>query len=114
MFASQDVAKTTFVSITGAPRNDLYKVEAPAALTAGFFAAACSLPLDMVKTRMQKMKPDAEGKLPYSGNMDCVMKIFKNEGPLGFYKGFSTFLIRIGPHVAITLVMVDLLKKNLP
>lgn len=114
MFASQDVAKSAFVSITGAPKSDLYRVEAPAALTAGFFAAACTLPFDMVKTRMQKMKPDAQGNVPYSGNIDCAMKILKNEGPLGFYKGFSTFLIRIGPHVAMTLVLVDLMKKTLP
>lgn len=114
MFASQDIAKNAFVNITGAKKDDLYKVQAPAALSAGFFAAACTLPFDMVKTRMQKMKPDAEGKVPYSGNVDCAMQILKNEGPLGFYKGFSTFLLRIGPHVAITLVLVDLLKKQLP
>jgi hypothetical protein len=29
-------------------------------------------------------------------------------------QGFGTFLIRIGPHVAITLVMIDVLKKNMP
>jgi len=114
MFASQDVAKKTFSSVTGKPKNDLYMVEAPSALTAGFFAAACSLPMDMVKTRMQKMRPDAQGNVPYSGNMDCAMKILKNEGALGFYKGFGTFLIRIGPHVAITLVLLDVLKKSIP
>lgn len=114
MFASQDVAKNTFSSLTGAPKTDLYKVGAPAALTAGFFAAACSLPLDMIKTRMQKMKPDANGKLPYTGNLDCAAQILKKEGPLGFYKGFGTFLIRIGPHVSITLIMIDVLKNNMP
>lgn len=114
MFASQDIAKNTFSSLTGAPKTDLYKVQAPAALTAGFFAAACSLPLDMIKTRMQKMKPDAQGNVPYSGNVDCAMKILKNEGPGGFYKGFGTFLIRIGPHVALTLIMVDMLKEAMP
>ena len=60
MFVSQDVAKTGFSQLTGKPKSDLYMVGAPSALTAGFFAAACSLPLDMVKTRMQKMRPDAE------------------------------------------------------
>jgi len=115
MFASQDIAKNTFAGITGAPKDDLYKVGVPSALTAGFFAAACSLPLDMIKTRMQKMQPDATtGKLPYSSNLDCASQILKKEGPLGFYKGFGTFLIRIGPHVAITLVMIDVLKKNMP
>jgi hypothetical protein len=60
MFVSQDVAKTGFSQLTGKPKSDLYMVGAPSALVAGFFAAACSLPLDMVKTRMQKMRPNAE------------------------------------------------------
>ncbi|KAK3250761.1 hypothetical protein CYMTET_39874 [Cymbomonas tetramitiformis] len=114
MFVSQDVAKNQLSAALGKPKNDLYYVEAPASMIAGFFAAACSLPLDMIKTRIQKMKPDAEGKLPYSGNIDCAMKILKQEGPLGFYKGFGTFLIRIGPHVSLTLVTLDFLKKTLP
>jgi hypothetical protein len=46
--------------MTGKPKSDMYLVGAPSALVAGFFAAACSLPLDMVKTRMQKMRPDAQ------------------------------------------------------
>eukprot|EP00238_Polyblepharides_amylifera_P001713 CAMPEP_0196572648 /NCGR_PEP_ID=MMETSP1081-20130531/2634_1 /TAXON_ID=36882 /ORGANISM="Pyramimonas amylifera, Strain CCMP720" /LENGTH=300 /DNA_ID=CAMNT_0041890029 /DNA_START=158 /DNA_END=1060 /DNA_ORIENTATION=+ len=114
MFVSQDIAKNTFSALLDAPKTDLYKVEAPSAMVAGFFAAACSLPVDMVKTRIQKMKPDAEGKLPYTGTVDCAVKIMKNEGILGFYKGFGTFLIRIGPHVTITLILLDAMKKVMP
>lgn len=37
------------------------------ATIAGFFAAACSLPFDYVKTQMQKMKPDpVTGAVPYT------------------------------------------------
>jgi hypothetical protein len=46
-----------------------------AALISGFFASACSLPFDFVKTRIQKMKPDASGKMPYSSMADCAMKV---------------------------------------
>lgn len=46
-----------------------------AAVIAGFFASACSLPFDFVKTRIQRMKPDAQGKVPYSGFGDCFMKV---------------------------------------
>lgn len=36
------------------------------ATIAGFFAAACSLPFDYVKTQMQKMKPDpVTGEVPF-------------------------------------------------
>jgi hypothetical protein len=40
-----------------------------ASTISGFFAAACSLPYDYVKTQIQKMQPDAEGKLPYTGSL---------------------------------------------
>lgn len=37
------------------------------ATIAGFFASACSLPFDYVKTQMQKMKPDpVTGELPFN------------------------------------------------
>ncbi|KAF6173855.1 hypothetical protein GIB67_039806 [Kingdonia uniflora] len=42
-----------------------------------FFAAACSLPFDYVKTHIQKMQPDATGKYPYKGSLDCTMKTLK-------------------------------------
>jgi hypothetical protein len=58
--------------------------------------------------------PGVQGKLPYSGNVDCAMKILKHEGVLGFYKGFGTFLIRIGPHVSMTLILLDVMKRHLP
>ena len=50
-----------------------------AALISGFFASASSLPFDFVKTRIQKMKPDAQGKMPYSGLMDCAAKARSRE-----------------------------------
>ncbi|PHT29359.1 Mitochondrial dicarboxylate/tricarboxylate transporter DTC [Capsicum baccatum] len=65
----------------------------------GFFAAACSLPFDYVKTQIQKMQPDAEGKLPYLGSFDCAMKTLKAGGPFKFYTGFSVYCVRIAPHV---------------
>ncbi|KAK3014763.1 hypothetical protein RJ639_007948 [Escallonia herrerae] len=59
-----------------------------ASSVSGFFAAAYSLPFDYVKTQIQKMQPDAEGKYPYTGSVDCAMKTLKAGGPLKFYTGF--------------------------
>lgn len=67
----------------------------------GFFAAACSLPVDYVKTQIQKMQPDAQGKYPYSGSLDCVVKTFRSGGPLKFYNGFPVYCLRIAPHVMV-------------
>ena len=64
------------------------------ATIAGFFAAACSLPFDFVKTRIQKMEPLPDGTLPYKGPVDCAMKTFTKEGPLKFYTGFPTYCVR--------------------
>uniref|UniRef100_A0A383WF43 Uncharacterized protein n=1 Tax=Tetradesmus obliquus TaxID=3088 RepID=A0A383WF43_TETOB len=79
------------------------------AMIAGFFASACSLPFDFVKTRMQKMTPNPDGTMPYKGPIDCAMQTLKKEGPLTFYTGFPTYLIRIGPHVVFTLMFLDAL-----
>eukprot|EP00392_Amoebophrya_sp_AT5.2_P002182 g2187.t1 len=74
-----------------------------ASAIAGFFASAFSLPFDFVKTQIQKMKPDASGKMPFSGPLDCAMKMLAEGGPLRFYAGFPTYYFRIAPHAMITL-----------
>ncbi|AQK93247.1 Mitochondrial dicarboxylate/tricarboxylate transporter DTC [Zea mays] len=66
-----------------------------------FFASACSLPFDYVKTQIQKMQPDANGKYPYTGSLDCAMKTFKSGGPFKFYTGFPVYCVRITPFVMI-------------
>jgi solute carrier family 25 oxoglutarate transporter 11 len=65
-----------------------------ASLPLGFFASACSLPFDFVKTRMQKMTPNPDGTMPYKGPIDCAMQTLRNEGPLKFYTGFPTYIVR--------------------
>lgn len=69
-----------------------------ASAIAGFFASFFSLPFDFVKTRLQKQSKGADGKLPYSGMMDCFRKVAKEEGILRFYRGFGTYYVRIAPH----------------
>lgn len=54
---------------------------------------------------------DSKGKgLLYSGIFDCVKKIWKTEGFLGFYKGLFANYIRLGPHTVLCLVFWDHLK----
>lgn len=74
---------------------------AGASAVSGFFASACSLPFDYIKTQIQKMQPDAEGKYPYTGSLDCAIKTLKSRGPLEFYKGFPVYCVRIAPHVMV-------------
>jgi len=82
-----------------------------ASSVSGFFAAACSLPFDYVKTQIQKMQPDAEGKYPYTGSFDCAMKTLKAGGPLKFYTGFPVYCVRIAPHVMMTWIFLNQIQK---
>lgn len=57
------------------------------------------------------MVPDANGKLPYSGFVDCFKQSIATEGFAGMYVGFGTFVVRIAPHAVITLLTTDFLHK---
>jgi solute carrier family 25 (mitochondrial oxoglutarate transporter), member 11 len=72
MFAANEQAKELLADNTALKGLPL---TASASMIAGFFASACSLPFDFVKTRIQKMKPDAKGKVPYAGFVDCASKV---------------------------------------
>ncbi|CAO2161499.1 unnamed protein product [Urochloa humidicola] len=82
-----------------------------ASAVSGFFASACSLPFDYVKTQIQKMQPDANGKYPYAGSLDCVMKTLKSGGPFKFYTGFPVYCVRIAPHVMLTWIFFNQIQK---
>ncbi|XP_057546145.1 mitochondrial dicarboxylate/tricarboxylate transporter DTC [Amaranthus tricolor] len=82
-----------------------------ASAVSGFFASACSLPFDYVKTQIQKMQPDTAGKYPYTGSMDCAMKTLKAGGPLKFYTGFPVYCVRIAPHVMMTWIFLNQIQK---
>lgn len=69
-----------------------------ASAVAGFFASFFSLPFDFVKTRLQKQSRRPDGTLPYKSMVDCFRTVAKEEGVLRFYRGFSTYYVRIAPH----------------
>ncbi|KAH8816104.1 mitochondrial 2-oxoglutarate/malate carrier protein [Xylogone sp. PMI_703] len=80
-----------------------------ASAIAGFFASFFSLPFDFVKTRLQKQQRAPDGTLPYRGMVHCFGKVAKEEGLLRFYRGFSTYYVRIAPHAMVTLIVADYL-----
>jgi len=80
-----------------------------ASAIAGFFASFFSLPFDFVKTRLQKQQKAPDGTFPYKGMADCFKKVAREEGVLRFYRGFSTYYVRIAPHAMITLIVADYL-----
>jgi len=50
------------------------------------------------------MQPDAQGKYPYTGSMDCALKTLKSGGPFKFYTGFPVYCVRIAPHVMVLIL----------
>mmetsp|Transcript_12350 Transcript_12350/g.40606 ORF Transcript_12350/g.40606 Transcript_12350/m.40606 type:complete len:291 (-) Transcript_12350:90-962(-) len=108
MLASNEQAKEILKSsgVEGVP-NTL-----GASAIAGFFASAFSLPFDYVKTQLQKQKPGPDGKLPFSGAMDCAMKTVAEGGPLKLWTGFPTYYVRIAPHAMFTLMILDFIQQT--
>ena len=79
-------------------------------ISAGF-ASLMSLPFDNLKTKLQKMHPNSDGTFPYKGITDCALKTVRKEGLFGFWAGLPTYFARLGPHVMITLITSEFLKK---
>jgi solute carrier family 25 oxoglutarate transporter 11 len=80
------------------------------AAIAGFGASVCCLPFDNAKVKLQKMKPGADGKLPYKGLIDCLAKTAKNEGIFRLWAGFIPFYLVIAPHSMLSLLFSDSLR----
>ena len=47
----------------------------------------------------------------YNGFVDCMAKIYTNEGIRGFYKGFTAQWTRMGPFTIIQLMVWERLRK---
>lgn len=73
---------------------------------------ACVYPFFVVKNRMQ-LQGYAGTKVLYSGMMDCMRSIMRQEGAQGFYKGIMPYCMKIVPGGAINLAVYDWTKDFL-
>ena len=87
--------------------KDGIKLQFLAAFSAGFFMTITVSPFDIIRTRLMNQPSDA--KL-YNGFTDCFGKILKNEGPLGFYKGFFPIWSRFAPTTCLQLIIFEQLR----
>ena len=60
-----------------------------------------------VKVRIQTQVPDATGKLPYKGAIDCARQTLQREGPRGLYKGMSAPLAGVVPIFSLCFLSYD-------
>jgi len=111
MLVSYDESKERLEKVLGKERSNMTWVLS--SLISGGIAATMSLPFDNVKTKMQKMTPLPDGTMPYKSLIDCAIKTATNESIAGFWAGLPTYILRIAPHVMITLVASEYLKAVL-
>ncbi|EDW12023.2 mitochondrial 2-oxodicarboxylate carrier isoform X1 [Drosophila mojavensis] len=82
------------------------------ACAASLLSCVASLPLDIVKTRIQGPQP-VPGKVKYSGTLNTVLQICREEGWKALYKGLLPVTIRMVPGGAILLVGYEYIIKLL-
>lgn len=101
-FATYEAAKNVF----GAnEEGHQHTRTAMAAVSATFIHDACMNPVEVIKQRLQIHKS------PYRDVMDCSRKVFKVEGPIAFYRSFSTQLVMNIPYQCVHLVTYEFLRK---
>lgn len=76
---------------------------------AGFAAVCFGSPVDVLKTRiMNKVAGDP------SNPFTMIAQILKNEGPIAFYKGFTSNFMRIGSWNVVMFITLEQLKLREP
>jgi solute carrier family 25 glutamate transporter 18/22 len=80
---------------------------------AGIVGVSCVFPIDLVKTRLQNQRVAPDGKVEYSGIIDCARKTWQRGGTSTFskvkslYSGSGVNILLITPEKAIKLVAND-------
>lgn len=77
-----------------------------ASMISGLVTTIASMPVDIAKTRIQNMKT-IDGKPEFSGSVDVLHKVIKNEGFFALWKGFTPYFFRLGPHTVLTFIFLE-------
>lgn len=78
-----------------------------ASMFSGLVTTAASMPVDIMKTRIQNMKIGPDGKPEYKGAMDVLLKVVRHEGVFALWKGFTPYYARLGPHTVLTFIFME-------
>lgn len=79
---------------------------------AGLAAQTVTYPGDTVRRRMQTNGAGGSARV-YKNSIDCTVKMLKNEGLKGFFKGAWTNTVRCLPGAAIQFAAYEACKKVL-
>ncbi|KAG9338996.1 hypothetical protein JZ751_024394 [Albula glossodonta] len=81
-----------------------------ASMISGLVTTAASMPVDIVKTRIQNMRM-IDGKPEYKNGLDVLLKVIRNEGFFSLWKGFTPYYARLGPHTVLTFIFLEQMNK---
>ncbi|VFV42165.1 solute carrier family 25 member [Lynx pardinus] len=92
--------------------EDSWLVALAGGMISSVAVAAVMTPFDVVSTRLYNQPVDGTGKGQlYGGLADCLVKIWRQEGPLALYKGLGPAYLRLGPHTILSMLFWDELRK---
>ena len=78
----------------------------------GMFAVTITYPSDLIRRRLQLQGFDSSVPT-YNGIIDCLIKIYRQEGIKGFYRGLLANYVKTGPTVAIQFWTIEYLNSLL-
>lgn len=96
-----------YTNLAGIARNEKTGKLSPLMVTlcglgAGICEAVCAVtPVETLKTRVTDDQRRGTGN--YKGTGDALVKIFKNEGPLGLYRGAFPTILKQGTNQAVRM-----------
>ncbi|XP_046808120.1 mitochondrial 2-oxoglutarate/malate carrier protein-like [Lucilia cuprina] len=88
-----------------------FGVHVGASSFSGLLTSIASLPMDIAKTRIQNMKTAPGAKPEYSGTIDVLVRVCRNEGPLALWKGFTPYFARLTPLTILIFVFLEQYNK---
>ncbi|KAK4703786.1 hypothetical protein P7C70_g2428, partial [Phenoliferia sp. Uapishka_3] len=104
-FTVYDKVKATLGASRG---NDDPIAHIVAAMTAGATGTILTNPLWVIKTRFMTQEPGA-GEARYRHTFDAILRIYRTEGPVAFYRGMVPSLIGVS-HIAVQFPLYEQLK----